>query len=188
MLTKILPVLLCCLLILTTTGCKELAKVIDLDDNKKACVTGVWPAVQASDKNKTFKMTQAQAYRFVLNTRSEVDKEFRGKYRSFTLKTNKVPSVCKQYLWTSSISPSKYRSQCMAAWAKVSKPSSCHYRNTYVVGATIVNGKATVQVVKLNTPSKAAHKKIRTATGSDQNILAKNLGKKIRRELKTHLR
>ncbi|MEK7990547.1 MAG: hypothetical protein VSS52_006030 [Thiotrichaceae bacterium] len=174
-------------LTLTQTSCNinKLSKVIDVSDNKRACIVGVWPAVQDSASNQKFKMTHTQAYNFISNTKAEVDKEFKNQYHEFRLNRKKIPQTCKQYLWTSNISEKKYRTQCMAVWAKNSKPKACNNSSTYVIGSTIVNGTAKLQVVRLSKPTRPAHKRIRIVRGTTQSRLAKNLGQKIRKEMKT---
>ena len=171
-------------LIQTSCNINKLSKVIDVSDNKKACIVGVWPAVQNSKSNQKLKMSRTQAYNFISNTKAEVDKEFKNKYRGFRLNRNKIPQTCEQYRWASNISEQKYRVKCMAAWAKNSKPKSCNNSNTYVIGSTIVNGTAKLQVVRLSKPTHPAHKRVRTVRGTTQNRLAKNLGQKIKKEMR----
>lgn len=173
------------------SGCKiveNLRRLIDFSEDKqgKPCIIGVWPAVQSG--NKKYKMTETRAFQFVIDVQAGVG--YSQKYR-YVEASQTIPFTCKKLLWHNKKNVSNisniYRN-CMASWGKKTfkEHKICSDSGVYVIGATIVskNGRARVLVVNLENTQKFANKQERYTSGKNLDILARNIGRTIGKEIR----
>ena len=150
---------------------------------QKPCIIAVSPMIEAGNANQLYKISSIrQAHSFAIQV--EANTQGLGNYKKIGIKSNKVPKLCKQLMWTTQYSTQRYQ-QCMTQWAAQANTKNCKASETFVMGVRLpLTGKNARLIVKNKHSGRVVSRAI--PRGNNKQRLARNIGGTIRKAIQQY--